>query len=336
MNKRTFLTLTCSSLLWQGAAMAGSLPVDSVGTEYRNGKTFVVHRVEPKETVFALSRRYHVTVDQIVNANTNIQSGLSIGQMVYIPRATATAVAAAPLSTAGATTTGVPASATATSKTFVVDAQGNKLHRIAPKQTLYAISRLYAVSTDDLKKWNKLTSNEITVGDDLIVGVGSKPTTAPQYVPEMDDDVATIQPASPAPVGVANTSPPLAEPVNRPSTASAGTSQPVVTASASSAPVERTVSGSGAISKVTENGLAEILENRSDNNKYLALHKSAPIGTILQVKNVSNGQSVYVRVIGKLPEAETNDKVIVKLSSRAYQKLATANNQFRVEVSYMP
>jgi len=312
--------------------MAGNLPVDSVGTEYRNGKTFVVHRVEPKETVFALSRRYHVTVDQIVNANTNIQSGLSIGQMVYIPRATA----AAPLSTANATTTGVPASATATSKTFVVDAQGNKLHRIAPKQTLYAISRLYAVSTDDLKKWNKLASNEITVGDDLIVGVGSKPTTAPQYVPEMDDDVASTQPASTAPVGVANTSPPLAEPVNRPSTASAGTSQPVVTASASSAPVERTVTGSGAISKVTENGLAEILENRSDNNKYLALHKSAPIGTILQVKNVTNGQSVYVRVIGKLPEAETNDKVIVKLSTRAYQKLAAANNQFRVEVSYMP
>jgi len=335
MNKRILVTFAFSSLLWQGAAMAESLPADSVGTEIRNGKTFVVHRVEPKETIFALSRRYHVTVDQIVHANASIQSGLSIGQIVLIPRA-AGAGTTETITTTGAAN--VPVASTAVSKTFVVDAQGNKIHRVAPKQTLYAISRLYAVTPDDLKKWNKLTTNELSVGDELIVGVGNKPTTAPQYVPEVDDDVESTKPAPAAPVGVAKTSPQSAEPISRPPTATADRSQPVATASTSSAPapVERTVSGSGSISKVTENGLAEMIENRTENNKYLALHKTAPIGTILQVKNVSNGQSVYVRVVGKLPETATNDKVIVKLSNRAYQKLAAANNQFRVEVSYMP
>ncbi|PIQ20830.1 MAG: peptidoglycan-binding protein [Cytophagales bacterium CG18_big_fil_WC_8_21_14_2_50_42_9] len=329
MNKRILLTFAISSFMWQGAAMAKSLPIDSVGVENRNGKTFVVHRVEPKETVFALSRRYRVAVDQIVKANANIQSGLSIGQIIYIPRAAAPGIEQ-PVSTPAAA--GVPVAATAASKTFVVDAQGNKMHRVAPKQTLYAISRLYAVSPEDLKKWNKLTSNEISVGDELIVGVGSQPTATPQYVPEVDDDVAST---SPAPVSVAKTMPP-AEPISRPTATAAERNQPIATASASTAPVERTVSGSGAISKVTENGLAEIIENRTENNKYLALHKTAPIGTILQVKNVSNNQSVYVRVVGKMPETATNDKVIVKLSNRAYQKLAATNNQFRVEVSYMP
>ena len=333
MNKRILVVSALSLLMGQGAARAGSLPIDSVGIESRNGKTFVLHRVEAKETVFALSRRYHVTVDQIVNANANIQSGLSIGQMVYIPRATQSGTTESLPTTSGTT---APVAAAATAKTFVVDAQGNKIHRVAPKQTLYAISRLYAVSSDDLKKWNNLTSNEISVGDDLIVGVGSKPTTAPQYVPELDDDVESTKPVTAAPdeVAISTPAPQPAEPLSRTPAAPAGKSQPVITAS--SAPVERTVTGSGSISKITENGLAEILENRTENNKYLALHKTAPIGTILQVKNVSNGQSVYVRVIGKLPEDAANDKVIVKLSNRAYQKLAAASNQFRVEVSYMP
>lgn len=33
---------------------------DSVGTEQKNGKLFVKHKVEPKETLYALSRKYGV------------------------------------------------------------------------------------------------------------------------------------------------------------------------------------------------------------------------------------------------------------------------------------
>ena len=49
-----------------------------------------------------------------------------------------------------------------------------------------------------------------------------------------------------------------------------------------------------------------------------------------------NGQNVYVRVIGKLPETGANEKVIVRISKKAYQRLAAIDNRFRVEVSYMP
>jgi len=349
LNKRVLYTFALSTLLCRGVVIAGSMPVDSIGIENRNGKTFVLHRVVPKETVFALSRRYHVPVDQIVNANPTVQSGLSVGQTVYIPRATVlapattnqpasanTAVSTIP---APSTTITTPTNSTAVN-TFVVDANGNKIHRVAAKQTLFSIARLYQVSTNDLIKWNKLTSNELSIGDELVVGVGNKPTKAPQYVQETDDDVDKVKPAASEPVSVANSAPQPAEPFTRPPAPVAPRNQPVVSAStaptAPASPVERTVTGSGAISKVMENGLAEMIENRSENNKYLALHKTAPVGTILQVKNVSNGQSVYVRVIGKLESTAANDKVIVKISNRAYQKLDAANGQFRVEVSYMP
>ena len=79
-----------------------------------------------------------------------------------------------------------------------------------------------------------------------------------------------------------------------------------------------------------------MIDPKADTNKYLALHKSAPVGTIMQVKNAMNGQVVYVRVIGKLPETGANDKVIVRVSKKAYQKLGALDSRFRVDVSYMP
>ncbi len=66
------------------------------------------------------------------------------------------------------------------------------------------------------------------------------------------------------------------------------------------------------------------------------MHKTAPVGTIMQVKNAGNGQSVYVRVIGKLPDTGENNNILVRLSPRAVQKLGTNDSRFRVETSYVP
>jgi LysM repeat protein len=313
---------------------ASALPLDSIGMEKRNGINYVVHKVVPKETLFALSRKYQVPVDKIVDANPKIQSGLQVGQLVYIPRKTpapaapGTAVAPAPAATASPAQA-LPAQAapapTTTPRIFVVDANGNKMHQVSDKQTLFAISRLYGVSVVDIKKWNSLTSDQVSVGDQLIVGVGNKPTASPQYAQEPDDDVDKGKniPAQPQSVATmpATTPGKVAEPVAK--------AEPVTPATSAEREMET-------ISKITESGMAEVIDKSSDNNKYLALHKSAPVGTILQVKNVMNGQSVYVRVIGKLPETGANDKVIIKISNRAYQKLAALDNRFRVEVSYMP
>jgi rare lipoprotein A (peptidoglycan hydrolase) len=69
---------------------------------------------------------------------------------------------------------------------------------------------------------------------------------------------------------------------------------------------------------------------------FLALHRTAPVGTIMQVRNQMNDLSVFVKVIGKLPDTGANDKVIVKLSKKAYERLAALDKRFRVELSYMP
>ncbi|GAB3650353.1 hypothetical protein GCM10027594_25590 [Hymenobacter agri] len=89
------------------------------------------------------------------------------------------------------------------------------------------------------------------------------------------------------------------------------------------------------LGRVVESGLGASIEN-STTEKYLALHKTAPVGTIMQVKNAMNGLYVYVRVIGKLPNTGENNNILVRLSPRAVQKLGTSDARFRVETNYIP
>ncbi|WP_299760795.1 LysM peptidoglycan-binding domain-containing protein [uncultured Pontibacter sp.] len=291
---------------------------DSVGVERKSGKLFVQHKVEPKETLYALSRKYSVPVAQIVEANPSVQTTINIGEIVLIPRGYVSAAANT------ATKSTAPA---ASNRTYTVNSIGNKMHTVEPKQTLYSVSRLYNVSVENLRFWNKLPGNNIEIGQELIVGIGEPtPTQKPVYMPESDDEmtktadsnaVASAGPATPTSVG--------ATPVTvttKERTEEWGTEEEASTANTN---------------KMIESGMAEMIDPKTnDTNKYLALHKTAPVGTIMQVKNAMNGQVVYVRVIGKLPETGENERVVIRLSKKAYQKLGAVDPRFRVELSYMP
>lgn len=43
------------------------------------------------------------------------------------------------------------------------------IHQVLPKETLYSISRKYDVRIDDLRKWNNLTSDNLKIGQQLII-----------------------------------------------------------------------------------------------------------------------------------------------------------------------
>lgn len=181
---------------------------------------------------------------------------------------------------------------------------------------------------EDIKKWNNLPDNSIEIGSKLIVGKGvAQATKKPIYVPESDDEIkqSTSVDSNATASVAAGPAPVTATPVT--------TADDRVEEKPATAETEP-VSG---VKKMIESGMAEMIDAKSnDTNKYLALHKSAPVGTIMQVKNAMNGEVVYVRVIGKLPDTGANDKVVVRLSKKAYQKLGAVDQRFRVELSYMP
>jgi len=81
--------------------------------------------------------------------------------------------------------------------------------------------------------------------------------------------------------------------------------------------------------------MAELIEGTEGNRKYLALHRTAPVGTILKIKNEMNNREVFVRVMGKLPEgAAADSKVVIRISKSAYDRLGAIDPRFRVQVTY--
>jgi len=47
--------------------------------------------------------------------------------------------------------------------------QASRTHTVAPKEGLYAIAKKYNVTVGELKEWNKLDSNDLRVGQEIIV-----------------------------------------------------------------------------------------------------------------------------------------------------------------------
>lgn len=175
-----------------------------------------------------------------------------------------------------------------------------EIHIVAPKQGLLSVANMHKVTMAELRKWNNLTSDRLQEGQRLIVSdpAGSTSTIAV--------DKSNLLPAKAA----APTAPTPTEVV---------------------APAKE--KGPEDIKKKIETGIAELIDVPDNSGKFLALHRTAPIGTLVLVKNLTNNQSIWVKVIGRLPNGDS--KVIIKLSPKAFEKLNAVDKRVRAEISYL-
>jgi len=74
-------------------------------------------------------------------------------------------------------------------------------------------------------------------------------------------------------------------------------------------------------------------ESKEDSDFY-ALHREAEINSIIQVTNPMSRVTVYVKVIGKVPDTAYDDSVVVVLSPIAAKALEARDPQFYVHVKY--
>jgi LysM repeat protein len=182
---------------------------------------------------------------------------------------------------------------------------GKKVHIVNRGETLFSIANNYNISTDDLISWNRLEDNSIYVGQELVIGFTDSREGNAVITSELKVDDSRKED----------------EQVKRKEME--GTNMVKV-------------EDKGEYKKITEKGIAKVIEGSEETKKYLALHRSAPIGTIMQVKNEMNDLSVFVRVIGKLPETGDNANILLKISKTAYDRLGAYDSQFPVEITYHP
>ncbi|MDN3688133.1 DPBB and LysM peptidoglycan-binding domain-containing protein [Cyclobacterium jeungdonense] len=377
--------------------------IDSVGIERIGGKSYIIHQVEPQETLFGISRRYNTPVGDIVQSNDNLKAGLKIGQRIRVPfveklalpagaklhqvipgetlfsiaqkydskvedlmawnelkgsdisvgqsliikgleekqkpvasekieetvemadqtvAVTNEAVTPAP-DNSNSKTARKPekapkenrsASNTTTESKPLVSTTGNWIsHRVVQGETLFSIAQKYDSKVEDLIQWNGLSSNNLRIGQTLKVG---RETNAQIPVSQLP---GPSRPVNPEP-SASTTTP------NRPAPDPGGAT------SVSNTPSN--VGASTAFKNVTESGQAEVIEGTGNHKKYLVLHRTAPVGTIMRIRNEENDVTVFARVVGVLPETGDNNRLIIKVSKAAFDQLKAVNSRFRVEVAY--
>ena len=176
-----------------------------------------------------------------------------------------------------------------------------EIHIVAPKQGLLSVANMHKVTMAELRKWNNLTSDRLQEGQRLIVSdpAGSTSTIAV--------DKSNLLPAK--------------------------TAAPAVPAPTETVVAPAKEKGPEDIKKKIETGIAELIDVPDNSGKFLALHRTAPIGTLVLVKNLTNNQSIWVKVIGRLPNGD--NKVIIKLSPKAFEKLNAVDKRVRAEISYL-
>jgi LysM repeat protein len=85
---------------------------------------------------------------------------------------------------------------------------------------------------------------------------------------------------------------------------------------------------------VRENGMGEMIGGTNNTDLKLALHRKLPIGSYARVVSESSGASVVVKIIGKIPNIDSDEKIIIKLSQAACKSIGMVNERFPVTVVY--
>jgi LysM repeat protein len=127
----------------------------------------ITHKVEPKETLFAIEKKYGVSDAALKSANPDLEKlGLQIGQTLIIP----------------STTYVTPVVSTPEKVVY---------HDVLPKETKYSIVKKYGITIEELEKRNPEIIPNLAIGQKLIIK-GTAPkvkVAAPQ--------IATAKPAIP-------------------------------------------------------------------------------------------------------------------------------------------
>jgi LysM repeat protein len=195
--------------------------------------------------------------------------------------------------------------------TTTLTTKNNATHEVKSGETLFRIAKMYNTTPEAIKALNNLNSDGLNLGQVLKVpGEATSTYTEP---------VKTITPVAPV---TTKKLPPVTEEDKK----------EVISNKATFA-TEYTKNEASYFDK----GMAEWIDNNeeSEGSKFYAMHKTAPIGTVLKVRNLMNDKVAYVKVVGKLQDNDNNRNTIVKVSGATAKYLEVIDPKFLVEISYV-
>lgn len=284
----------------------------------------VTHIVKAQETLFSISKMYGVTIPEIRAWNSLADNGLEVGQeLVIYPHS-----ASQQTSDSSSNTNSIVSN----------DAeQSNSYYTVKSGDTLYRIAREHAMTVSQLRELNDLTSDNISIGQQLTV----KTTSAPPSVAGSPDDSS---PQGKFVTYQATDSQPLVEvldqfqmtrteffSLNPEFTGTKLKARQKVTVLA---PPSRTYKNPYLTQATLKNlGEARVSRYSSSNalktttsgelynpDELTAAHSNISMGTVLYVQNPANNKGIYIRINDRLSGKG------LKLSGAAWQALGLTSD----------
>lgn len=251
---------------------SSTIPIDSIGVENISGKEVIIHKVEARESYYALSRKYKINVKDIITLNTN--KSLKVGDLIKVP------------------TNRVFNAVPEEKPEKVIKNQEFTEYKVGPKETLYTIAKRFQISVDDIIAFNKLKNNTIRQNQSL--KIPQKPLPI-KVEPESEVVETTFEEVN---------TPPL--------------------------PADRY-----GLKQVNNQGIGVWMEDlNTTDGKMLALHKTAPIGTIIKITNPMTQRTTFAKVVGKYNDSSENRDSIIIISKSTANLLGAIDKRFLVHISY--
>lgn len=311
------LRLLCSILLLYAAlpakaqiiVHADNPGIDTLQVVFYKDKWAIQHHVKKGQNLFLLSRRYHVPPALLTDMNgINFQTELQKGSDIYIPF--------------GAFNQAKEEAA----NRFDIRPL---YYTVRKYDNLYRLAHLAGVPQKKLQEWNAMPDNYIEEGKRLFVGwvlydLSDGPLADTVQVNKSKTNSNNIQPV-PGTKGVSqtvtiirkgnklDTLPEIEKKYNEQTQ-----NELVVT---------------------EEKGTAVFYENKgnlSATNTYFAFHNSAKPGTVIKVYNPGTDKTVYVKVLGPIPNTKMYHNSVIGISSGAKEALLVEEEKAWCELKFAP
>jgi LysM repeat protein len=294
------------------------------------GQDFQIHKVKQGETLYGLSKKYDVPINIIYKNNPALTSdNLKLGTEIRIPKKKNTTKS-----------TFVPKTSTVP-KIDNSNKYDTILHQVKSKETMYAISKLYNVSIEEIKKWNNLSSTDLNL--DEVIKILKPKTVETKNVLPKQSNTSNLNKEETKKIeetivkSTAKTTIPIAEVKEQKLNIDTPKNENVVTEIKT-----LTLSEQFSIQK-KENSIINKKAtgapmNTSDlsiNNTFFALHKTAKIGSIIKIKNLENNKISYAKIIGTLPEIDENKNVMIRLSLGVRNAINMGKGKAYLEMEYV-
>ncbi|MHB1177783.1 MAG: septal ring lytic transglycosylase RlpA family protein [Daejeonella sp.] len=180
-------------------------------------------------------------------------------------------------------------------------------YKVGPREYLLLIAKKFNTTVEDLKTLNNLKSNNLAIGQIIKVPYG---TAA---------EMLSVAPAAALTM-------PRVESRNSPTQ---------IDSSLNAGDRLKLPPARYGLREVDERGVAIwISDENLDGTKMLALHQTAPIGTIIKITNPMTGKSTFAKVVGKFTQNESTKDAIIVITKAAADLIGALDKRFQATIVY--